>query len=506
MTVRTSVLRFTAALSLGILLSACVAAMADDSPPIEPVTGASSVAVVGDGTSSEPPAQVPGPEAGASSDSGELFYTTYFYTAAEAVVHGYENGTNVRIVSVADGGTIWHGTVERGETQLIPTGAGVFGFLADKKAAILVGTPSACTAVGYWVRDQEGAFRGDDFFTQLPSSISAADARVIVWSWDDTQVTIRNQTTGTEVWSGSIERGSYHEILSPALGGMANQVLHIEAEAANVAVQVYYDEGFAVPSEDGRASGTRFYTYVGDITQGRNDLALISYYTDANVRVRDINDGSEIWAGVLEAGTAHNLTLIRRHVEITSDVDISAYVAPLAEIEASGGYAEHHFSMGGEGTGIENDFILPTPAELWVFSYFDGSDVTVTDLRDGEQVWAGTLNAGSVHGLTVAGGVYRVRSTRGISVQGGQYACGAEYSPAAGLFAVDETLLSVVREVQARRIEAARAEGREATADELAAPLAADELEDAVQRVRATSGNGAYSPAEVQQRLDRIQQ
>ena len=31
-----------------------------------------------------------------------LMYTTYFYTANEAVIHGYQMGTGVRIVSLAD--------------------------------------------------------------------------------------------------------------------------------------------------------------------------------------------------------------------------------------------------------------------------------------------------------------------------------------------------------------------------------------------------------------------
>src|SRR5688572_30798804 len=69
-----------------------------------------------------------------------LMYTTYFYTAAEAVVHGYAADTKVRIVSLERNGTIWEGTVGIGETKTVQTGKGVFGFLSDKKASILVGT------------------------------------------------------------------------------------------------------------------------------------------------------------------------------------------------------------------------------------------------------------------------------------------------------------------------------------------------------------------------------
>src|SRR5437868_7755431 len=73
--------------------------------------------------------KVPVPDVQIAKDG--RMYTTYFYTAAEAVVHGYEKDTQVRIVSLADpatqrkAGTIWQGTVGVGETKLIPTGAGV---------------------------------------------------------------------------------------------------------------------------------------------------------------------------------------------------------------------------------------------------------------------------------------------------------------------------------------------------------------------------------------------
>src|SRR5690349_5468874 len=58
----------------------------------------------------------------------KLLYTTYFYTSAEAVVHGYEAGTNAKILSLESGAVVWHGTVGEGETVNVPTGPGVFGF------------------------------------------------------------------------------------------------------------------------------------------------------------------------------------------------------------------------------------------------------------------------------------------------------------------------------------------------------------------------------------------
>jgi len=45
-----------------------------------------------------------GPAAG-NRDAADVHH--YFYTAAEAIVHGYEPDTHVRIVSLSDKGTVY---------------------------------------------------------------------------------------------------------------------------------------------------------------------------------------------------------------------------------------------------------------------------------------------------------------------------------------------------------------------------------------------------------------
>ena len=42
---------------------------------------------------------------GISPDTNKPMYTTYFYTAREAVIHGYEADTKVRVVSLEKRGT-----------------------------------------------------------------------------------------------------------------------------------------------------------------------------------------------------------------------------------------------------------------------------------------------------------------------------------------------------------------------------------------------------------------
>ena len=432
-----------------------------------------------------------------------LLYTTFFYTAAEVVVHGFEEDTKVRIVSMEKGGTIWSGTVDYGQTVHVKTGPGVFSFVADKKASILVGTPSQCAVVGYWLRDPKGSFRAGQFFTQLPSSSGhSADCRVVVWAWDDVTLEITDLTVDKLVYKGKIAKGKYHEITGAALSALNNHVLQFKADKPAISAQVYYDEGFAVPSADGRGAGRLFYTCVGTITEGVNDLNLISYYTTVKVKVEDIKTGAQIWAGEIKKGGIHTLTLKARHVKVTANQDISVLVAPYKHYKST--YAEHHFGMGGEGSGIETEFLITTPSELWIFSYYPRNEITVTNAATGAQVWHGTLGRGQVQGVHPGHGYYRVKSSLGVSVMGGALACGAEFSPASGLFAFDESLFKVVHQIRAERLRVARESGRKPSAAELDAPLTKRELEQVRKELKKQTGRSKVSAEEIYDRLENM--
>lgn len=431
----------------------------------------------------------------------KLMYTTYFYTATEAIVHGYEQETNVRIVSLEQNRTIWTGKVGPGETKLVPTGKGVFGFLSDKKASLLVGTPSSCTVVGYWLRDEEGTHVADHFYGRIPVS-GSADDRVIVWAWDDMNIQVTDVTSDKLIKEKKVKKGDYLEITKPELNGLGGHVLEFRADKKKMAVQVYFDEGFFVPGPDGRTAGRHFKTYVGNITEGVNDLNLIAYFQKAKVKVTDIKTGKSLFKGKIEPGGIKTLTLSQKYVEIVSDVEISALVAPYEHYKA--GYAEHHYGAGVEGTGIETEFLITSPDELWLFSYFDNNTVTVIDEKSGKQIWKGDLGAGHVQGLHPGYGYYRVKSSAGISVMGGDQACGAEYSPAAGLFSVDEELLKVATQILEERREKAKKEGRKLSDEEANAPLSDAENDRARRYIRDNLGKSMSAP-EVQERLDSMQ-
>jgi hypothetical protein len=486
-----AVLSFTAAALAGCGTSA-------DATPSSPSSVKPAEIAMHEGSPKEPPK----PQSEPSSD--HRMYTTYFYTASEAVVHGYEQGTKVRIVTLADpatrraAGTVWEGTVGVGETKLVPTGAGVFGLLSDKKAAILVGTPSSCAVVGYFVKDQEGRFRSNRFFTQLPSSAQLGGERVIVWAYEAADVVVRNPKTQKVIAAKSLTAGGRLELGGQTIAALGNQVVEIVSTHSTVAVQVYYDQGFIVPSVSGRGVGTDFYTFAGHLTAGSNDLDLIANDQDAIVTVTDLKTSRSLFRGGLGAGKIKTLELRDQYVRVQSDHAIQVVVAAFERSAA--GYAEHHFGTGREGGGIDNDFEVTTSSGLWLFSYFADNPITVSDARTGKTVFEGRLDAGTGHGIAPGNGLYRVHGGKGMSVMGGASACGADYSPAAGMFAIDDAMLKVIQQITEARIEAAKTQGVTLTPEAAtAAPISTDEW----QRYGAPPKARGYSKMSVEEANER---
>jgi hypothetical protein len=450
----------------------------------------------------EPPKPKP-PAPPPPAKAGDQMYTTYFYTASEAVVHGYQDKTRVRIVSLADpltkrkAGTIWEGTIGIGESKTIPTGAGVFGLLSDKKAAILVGTPSTCEAVGYFVKDEEGRFRSNHFFTQMPRATYSPDVRMVVWAYDAADVAIHATKTQKLLARKSLDAGGRLVLDAKALADLGNDTVEISSTKSPVGVEVYYDEGFIVPSVTGSGSGTDFYTFVGALTQGNNDLDLVTTDDNAHVKVTDLDGGKSIYDGTVKAHGIHVLNMSDRYVRVQSDKPIQLAVA--AYEHDGKGYAEHHFATGHDGGGIDNDFTVTTPEQLWLFSYFDHNPITITD-GQGNKIFAGSLDAGNGHGLTPGLGLYHVHSAKGMSVMGGSNQCGADYSPAAGMFAVDEAMLKVIQQVTEARIEEAKSRGVTLTPQAAeAAPITSQEWD----RYSAPARAKAYSHMTVDEANER---
>lgn len=399
----------------------------------------------------------------------QRLHTTYFYTAGEAVVQGYEADTHVRIIKLTGKkGTIWEGVVHRGDAKVVTTGQGAFGFLSDKKAAILVGTPQSCTCVGYFGKDETGAFRSNHMYLQTPPASSYGKEKVVVWAMEDSELEVRVPRKEKLLTKATLKAGEF-VVLAEQLNATAGSTLEIHASKGTFTAQVYWDEGFTVPSDEGTAGGRSFHTYVGTITEGVNDLNVLAPRVDTQVVVTDLQSKKVLFRGVVKGGSAKTLTLADKYVRVEAEHSVNVVVAALTHYKT--GYAEHHFAAGLEGRQIDNDFLATTSGELWVFSYYDGNQVTVKDTATGKVTFSGTLKAGEVKGLTPGHGLFTVHGSFGLSVMGGASACGADYSPAGGMFAVDDAVFEVVATIRDERVRDAAAQGRTLTDAELKAPV-----------------------------------
>lgn len=442
------------------------------------------------------------PDAGTAAPAPTtLQYTTYFYTAGEAIIHGYEPETKVRVVSLDRKGTIWEGVVNAGDTRLVKTGPGVFGFIADKKATILVGTPSSCTVVGYYLKDQTGSFKSNHFYAQLPTGAGEAQ-HFVVFAYEPSTVQLFQKGEAKPFKTAELAGGSFLDVTGTTLSKVAGSTIEVVATGKGVTAEVYYDEGFMVPADNGRGSGKRFMTYVGTLTEGVNDLNIMAQGLAAKVKVRDLKSNKTLFEGGIDKGQLQTLTLSNVFVEVTSDVPVNVVVAAFKHYTA--GYAEHHFQTGLEGSGIENDFLVTTSGDLWLFSYFTNNAITVEDARTHAPVFSGTIQAGQVRGLKPGFGLFRVKGSKGLSVMGGASSCGADYSPAGSMFTVDEALFQVIAQVREERARTAAAEGRVAAEPELSAPLTTEEWKRKASTIAPAAPARGLSLDEVNERAAQI--
>lgn len=218
--------------------------------------------------------------------------------------------------------------------------------------------------------------------------------------------------------------------------------------------------------------------------------------------MRDVKTDKVLFEGTIEKGQLHTLTLAGVFAEVTSDVPVNVVVAGFKHFQ--GGYAEHHFQTGLEGSGIENDFLVTTSGELWLFSYFSHNAITVKDARTGKQIFSGALNAGQVRGLQPGFGLFKVKGSKGLSVMGGASTCGADDSPAGSMFAVDEALFQVIAQVREERARDAATQGRKLSNEELNAPLTEKEWKAKAGYVAPAASRG-LSLDEVNERAAEMQ-
>lgn len=368
---------------------------------------------------------------GCGRSSESLNYPTYVFTHSELVLFGYTDDTTVQVTKI-DGRRVWRGKLDEGENHRLRPGSGVYHVAGSHPYATLVGDPTKGAVMGYYALDQLGQGTSQLFYTYQSDhpggllGLTGDGMRdFVVFAYQDgTSVTIKETDTGSVVWQGTLNAGEAHS--EPDL---VHVFLTVEASQP-VSALSYGDQGYYVPSENGKFTGLKFYTWAGDAGRWVHDLNVIAYRNNATVSVLDTDTGEVLWQGTLQAGEIQTVSYVNGKfltVEATESVAVS--VSPTTSYKDQ--YAHMIFAQDEDGVGIGRKFYYPTidGARLQLFAYEDGADIEVLD-ASGAVAYQGTLNRGESKTFDSIQTLYTINSTQSIAalMDWGDEA-GADFAP-----------------------------------------------------------------------------
>jgi hypothetical protein len=344
-----------------------------------------------------------------------LDYTSYVYSHSDILLFAYEDSTYFEVYS-AFGSLVWSGTLNAGQHCSLTPGAGVYLAAASRPFSINVGDALTDYVWGYYAVDQYGKGLSTLFYTYQASWYDILyDPHFIVFGYqDNTQVEIKDTSTGWVIWSGILNDGEHYSDAS-----LNNAFLTVSSNKP-VAALSYTDQGYYVPASNSTFVGRKFHTYLGNSGNWAEDLNLIAY-ENTGITVKNSDTGSSLWSGTLNAGQVHSVSgLNGAFVTVESSGNIAVSVSPFISW-SSGRYYHSLYAQDSSGTGIGTQFAVPAistssdvACRLIMFSYDDNANVTVSN-SSGANVWSGILNRADSHVIETEFTVYTISSSGELS-------------------------------------------------------------------------------------------
>ena len=351
-------------------------------------------------------------------------YNSYIFTVADVVFFSYEDGTALELYN-STGTLVWSGILNKGGHQHLTVSQGVYKASGSKKFAVLTGDPITRYVVGYYAMDQNGYGASTEIFTWVPTHAFDGEKFIIFSYYDNTNVSLSYTDNGTVIWSGTLNRGEHHEEV-----GIYNQYLHVESDNP-VSALTYYDQGYFVPSANKKFSGTEFYTYVGKVGGWTQDLTVMAYNDNTRVTIKDSDNGTLIWSGILNSGKAHveNFTGIEKYITVTSSDTVTVSVQPWFSWTSA--YHQGASVADSTGTVIGTDIIGSTldGGYLYIFAYKNSTTVNVYNSTSGAFVNSYNLNEGDYVEANPGNGLWRIRSNNYVSAYSGRGQWNADFAP-----------------------------------------------------------------------------
>lgn len=356
-------------------------------------------------------------------------YLSYFYTFDEAILFSYSNSTYF-IVKNSVGGTVWNGTLDSGNHMHLTPGEGIYSVKASQPYTILVGAAQTQNVVGYYTIDVNGKGTSKDIYTYIPppNHLYAKSKFTIFAYSNNTDVKITDASTKATLWQGKLNQSQhFSQDLSNAT--WQNKYVHIQSTYP-VSALCYLDQGFIVPSSTGLFTGTTFYTFVSNITNGNNELNVIGYNNDAWVTISNTESQVLIWNGTLNQGETHSEVFTKQtYLTVTSNRNIAVTVDPYQTWPLM--YQAALYAADSNGTLIGKQFFTTARGGgyLYVFAYHDSTHVTVTDQTTHSLIWNGTLNEMQFYTKTVSHSTYCVTSDKEVALLQGYGEWSAMFAP-----------------------------------------------------------------------------
>jgi hypothetical protein len=362
-----------------------------------------------------------------SQSKSDYSYVSHVFTVADVIFFSYVDGTMLAVYD-SSGNLIWDNggnPLDKGGHAYVSVPQGVYTACGSEKFAVLSGDPITRYVVGYYAMDQNGFGTSTELYTWVPQLYGHCSFIVFAYE-DNTQVSVDDTDTATNIATFTLSKGQHWQIET-----LQSEWLHITANHP-VSALTCYDQGYLVPSANGRWSGTEFYTYVSDIQSWPEDLTVVSYIDGTSVTIKDSNAGSVVWSGELDEGQAHVESFpsgANRFFTITSSESVTVAVQPWVAITSD--YHQGLYVGDSTGTRLGTDLIGSTldGGYLYVLAYKDSTTVVVSNSRTGAFVKSYTLNDGDYVEANPGNGLWRIMSNYPVSAYSGFGQWNAEFAP-----------------------------------------------------------------------------
>jgi hypothetical protein len=362
-----------------------------------------------------------------SESESDYNYVSHVFTVADVIFFSYMDGTML-VLYDSSGTLIWNNggnSLNKGGHAHVTVAQGVYTACGSEKFAVLTGDPITRYVLGYYAMDQNGYGASTELYTWVP--VLYGHCSFVVFAYEDnTQVTVDETDTVTNIATFSLNKGQHWQIET-----LQSKWLHITANHP-VSALTCYDQGYLVPSANGRWSGTEFYTYVSDIAGWPEDLTVISYNDDTLVTIKDSTTGSLVWSGEVDEGQAHVESFpsgANRFFTITSSKSVTVAVQPWVAMTSN--YHQGLYIGDSTGTRLGTDLIGSTldGGYLCILAYKDNTNVVVYDSRTKEFVKSYALNDGDYVDANPRNGLWRIMSNYPVSAYSGWGQWNAEFAP-----------------------------------------------------------------------------